>query len=95
MPAIEIRDLVLAREWGLADGYSTPKETLEWKLKEAKSYKLWDSIRKEGIREPVVVMPNDRPTIGNGHHRLACAIDLDLYVPLFWHTALFYAYGYH
>ena len=49
------------------------------KLSEAKSTGLHDSIETDGVRDHIVLTNTGRDTflMGNGHHRLSVALDLE------------------
>ena len=66
---------------------SADKETLEYKLKDAKhpqshdgKTSLYDSVKNEGIQSPISVGRSpylNRPVVTDGHHRLAVAHNLN------------------
>jgi hypothetical protein len=55
------------------------KEVMGRKLKDARSSGLYDSIKASGVSRPVYVTNNKKfgQTVGDGHHRIAAAHDID------------------
>lgn len=62
------------------------KKVAPKKLERAKEDGMYDAISQQGVMNPieVYVPESGKPQIVSGHHRTACAKDLDLNVPVNW-----------
>jgi len=90
-PARELRGMQLAdaHVWLLNHGLSSADESnvkrsrknvMQRKRAEAKKSGLYDSIKSEGVKEPVEVgrrLYTGRQELVNGHHRVAAAMAID------------------
>ena len=90
MPAKQLRGMHLsdAHVWLLNHGLSSAspdnvrrsrKNVMQRKRREAKKSGLYDSIKSEGVREPVDINSSFRGKgeLVNGHHRVAAAMAID------------------
>ena len=90
-PAKELRSMHLAdaHVWLLNRGLSSASESnvrrsrknvMQRKRQEAKKSGLYDSIKAEGVKEPVEVgrrTYSNQQELINGHHRVAAAMSID------------------
>lgn len=90
MPAKQLRGMHLsdAHVWLLNRGLSSAdegnvkrsrKNVMQRKSREAKKSGLYDSIKAEGVKEPVDIGRGygGRQELINGHHRVAAAMSID------------------
>jgi hypothetical protein len=89
-PAKELRGMHLsdAHVWLLNHGLSSASESnvrrsrknvMQRKARESRKSGLYDSIKNQGVREPVEVGRGygGRQELVNGHHRVAAAMSID------------------
>ena len=74
------------RREGESDSWLGNRRLLKRKLKEAKQRGTYDSIKANGLQEPILIATyawtDDRPAIHQGHHRLAALLDLNPDAPV-------------
>ena len=74
-------DVEAAKVWdaGRTPAAQVEKEVMDQKLGESRITGLYDSIKAQGVSTPVYVSHNARfgQTVGDGHHRIAAAHDID------------------
>jgi hypothetical protein len=74
-------DVEGAKVWdaGRTDPKQIDKDVMDQKLGESRATGLYDSIKAQGVSSPVYVTHNARfgQTVGDGHHRIAAAHDID------------------
>lgn len=82
-PAKELRSLPLldvesAKVWdaGRTDPEQVDKDVMAQKLGESHMTGLYDSIKQHGVTTPVFISKFAQ-TVGDGHHRIAAAHDID------------------
>ena len=67
---------------GIASDPDIDKKVMAQKLKTAKTTKLYDSVKRIGVKEPISIgegrfLPYKRGTVADGHHRIAAAYNID------------------
>ena len=74
-------DVEAAKVWdaGRTPAHQVEKEVMGQKLGESRITGLYDSIKAQGVSTPVYVSHNAKfgQTVGDGHHRIAAAHDID------------------
>ena len=74
-------DVEGAKVWdaGRTPAAQVDKEIMDQKLGESRKTGLYDSVKTEGVKKPVYVTNNKQfgQTVGDGHHRIAAAYDID------------------
>jgi len=74
-------DVESAKVWdaGRTPAAQVDKEVMGQKLGESRMTGLYDSIKAQGVSKPVYVTHDAKlgQTVGDGHHRIAAAHDID------------------
>jgi hypothetical protein len=74
-------DVEAAKVWdaGRTPAHEIEKTVMDQKLGESRKTGLYDSIKAQGVSTPVYVSNNPKfgQTVGDGHHRIAAAYDID------------------
>jgi hypothetical protein len=74
-------DVEGAKVWdaGRTPAHEIDKTIMDQKLGESRVTGLYDSIKAQGVSSPVYVTHNEKfgQTVGDGHHRIAAAHDID------------------
>ena len=74
-------DVEGAKVWdaGRTPAHEVEKTIMDQKLGESRITGLYDSIKAQGVSTPVYVSQHTRlgQTVGDGHHRIAAAHDID------------------
>jgi hypothetical protein len=79
--ATRLGDVETAKIWdaGRTPAHEIEKTVMDQKLGESRVTGLYDSIKAQGVSSPVYVTHNEKfgQTVGDGHHRIAAAHDID------------------
>ena len=79
--ATRLGDVESAKIWdaGRTPAHEIEKTVMDQKLGESRVTGLYDSIKAQGVSSPVYVTHNEKfgQTVGDGHHRIAAAHDID------------------
>lgn len=74
-------DVESAKVWdaGRTPAHEVEKTIMDQKLGESRMTGLYDSIKAQGVSTPVYVSHSKKfgQTVGDGHHRIAAAHDID------------------
>jgi hypothetical protein len=64
---------------GRTPAHEIEKNVMAQKLSNSRTTGLYDSIKDQGVSKPVYVSQNAKfgQTVGDGHHRIAAAYDID------------------